>query len=221
MMPSVHIYSAWCRGSKRNDLVRVGASWLSASIINKSFDYLQEADACRYLLGKMLLVKGMRQLTGNGWCIDQLVFDAYKKPFCNNGTCFNITHSGDYVLCAISDTVGLGIDIEQIRDIEPDDFLHCFTAAEWQAIRNMTDPLAGFYRFWTRKEAVMKADGRGMYIPLQSFEVLQDHVALDHQVWSLLELPVDERHSAHLATSISLEGMSAVAWHLVAGHEWY
>lgn len=195
-------------------------TWLSASIIHKAFDYRQEADACRYLLGKMLLVKGMRQVTGTGWHIDQLVFDAYKKPYCKNGACFNITHSGEYVLCAISDTIGLGIDIEQIRDIDPADFLHCFTAGEWQAIRNTAKPLMEFYRYWTRKEAVMKGDGRGMYIPLQSFDVLQDLVTLGQQTWSLLELPVDDGHSAHIATSIPLAGMSAVAWHLVADHEW-
>lgn len=220
MEPSVHIYGAWCGESKLNDLVPVSRAWLSASVINKAFGYWQEADGCRYLLGKMLLVKGMRQLTGNGWTIDQLAWDTYKKPFCNNGACFNITHSGEYVLCAISDSMGLGIDIEQVRDIEPGDFLHCFTAAEWLAIRHATDPLAEFYRYWTRKEAVMKADGRGMYIPLQSFDVQLDQVALGHQLWSLLELPVEEGYRAHIATSTALAGMSAVAWHLVADHEW-
>jgi 4'-phosphopantetheinyl transferase len=87
---------------------------------------------------------------------------------------YNISHSGDYVVCAVSDRP-VGIDIEQIarsdsikisnrifHDTEKR-YVKSFYSEEAQAI--------AFTEIWTKKEAYIKRDGRGLAIPLTSFSV--------------------------------------------------
>jgi 4'-phosphopantetheinyl transferase len=49
-----------------------------------------------------------------------------------------------------------------------------FTENEAGSLAAITDPqarLQTFYRYWTRKEAIGKADGRGLLLPMASFDV--------------------------------------------------
>ena len=48
---------------------------------------------------------------------------------------------------------------------------HCFSPAEQRAVAGDPDPMHAFYRVWSRKEAVIKADGRGVSIGLDRFDV--------------------------------------------------
>ena len=62
-------------------------------------------------------------------------------------------------------------------------------------------PLNVFYDFWTKKESVIKADGRGLEIPLNEFEVINNSVCINSSTWHLQELIVNDNYKAHLATS--------------------
>ena len=220
MDTKVYIYVACCDKSRLSHLLEHGKVWLPPSFLNKAYDYKLEPDACRYLLGKMLLIKGMRRLADIHWSIDQLEFDQYKKPYCKGDINFNITHSGNYVLCAFSKACSLGIDIEQVQELVFDQFHGCFTPAEWASILHTNNQLAQFYRYWTKKEAVMKADGRGMHIPLQSFEVLADEASVDTNKWYLQELYIHDSYSAHIATSVKTDHDNAIEYILHMGEEW-
>jgi 4'-phosphopantetheinyl transferase len=80
---------------------------------------------------------------------------------------FNVAHSGDWAVIAISDHP-VGVDLEWIREVpNAGDLLKRFFTprefADYQALPEEIKP-AGFFRGWTCKEAVLKADGRGMRI---------------------------------------------------------
>ncbi len=87
---------------------------------------------------------------------------------------FNLSHSGRYVACAISD-VPVGIDIEAegenldllatVTMPEERDAFSCVPEGEREAL---------FCRMWTAKESYMKAVGLGMSIPPESFRVVCD-----------------------------------------------
>ena len=221
MEPIVNIYVASCAASRLHQLLDHSKGWLPPSFINKAYDYRQEADACRYLLGKLLLVKGMRCLGNNQWSIDQLEFDQYKKPYCDGDIHFNITHSGDYVLCAFSKAGSLGIDIEHIQEVSFEHFTACFTKAEWTSILNADNQQAAFFRYWTKKEAILKADGRGMHISLQSIEVITDSTLVNTTQWYTQELYIQEGYSAHIATSLKItDDANAIAYVLQAEENW-
>lgn len=74
----------------------------------------------------------------------------------------SISHSGDYVLCAIAGSGSLGIDIEYISDSRQymDIAEASFNKKEIQILQGLTEPMRRqtFYRIWTLKESLIKAN---------------------------------------------------------------
>lgn len=86
---------------------------------------------------------------------------------------FNISHSGDWVICAI-DCDSVGIDIEEIKPIDFDIARQVFTESELKEldVREGFEKLEYFYSIWTAKESYVKALGKGLFIPLDTFEIV-------------------------------------------------
>jgi 4'-phosphopantetheinyl transferase len=91
---------------------------------------------------------------------------------------FNLSHSGELALIAVSASAEVGVDIEHIRPIHNVSRLaeRFFTTGEASALAALpeADRRAAFYRMWTRKEASLKATGQGIANGLQRFEVSCD-----------------------------------------------
>lgn len=106
----------------------------------------------------------------------------YGKPFIKGYEtfCYNISHSGEYVVLAYGDQP-MGIDIEEIRDKNLDVAKRCFTEREYEYVtsgyRDGTGKLESeteqerFFQIWTMKESYLKLTGAGISVPLNSFEV--------------------------------------------------
>ena len=132
-------------------------------------------DARNTLIGDILVRKAICQRMG----IDneKLVFatNEYGKPFLLNNPQihFNISHTGNYVICAIDDQP-IGIDIELIKSIDFKIAERFFTQDEKNYI--ISSPLAlserAFFEVWTKKESYIKWEGLGLSRPLTSFSVL-------------------------------------------------
>ena len=84
---------------------------------------------------------------------------------------FNISHAGDYVVGVVSDDE-VGCDIERNVNAPLEIAEHYFYAAEREYIEAASDPGKAFFTLWTLKESYMKMTGRGMSLPLDSFEVV-------------------------------------------------
>lgn len=90
---------------------------------------------------------------------------------------FNLTHSGDIALIAVTPGTQVGIDIEAHN--RKTDFLELaartFSVAEREALAALADDetllTAGFFACWTRKEAYLKATGHGISGGLEHFDV--------------------------------------------------
>nr|WP_286943034.1 4'-phosphopantetheinyl transferase superfamily protein [Allomuricauda sp.] len=115
---------------------------------------------CRAFL-KFLLAKQ------TGLAISDISIDSgsNKKPYLSSNpeVFFNVSHSGDCALIAIGNTE-LGVDVEQTdRNF---DFmqivLQAFSEVEIKELTKSKDQLQTFYTFWTRKEAIVKATGKGI-----------------------------------------------------------
>jgi 4'-phosphopantetheinyl transferase len=106
-------------------------------------------------------------------------YGAHGKPFLagEHGTLrFNVSHSFDAMLLAIAHMRELGVDVEGVRNIgiamdELGDTV--LSEPEKQALGRLRseDRRTTFLRFWTLKEAFIKADGRGVSLPLQRIDV--------------------------------------------------
>lgn len=131
--------------------------------------YIASHGALRRLLGDYAGVPGV-----------QLEFDtgefgkpALRGPFALE---FNLAHSGDIALVAISRGRALGVDVERWQaDIEHMTVAeHFFSAAERRALQTLAESgecAAGFFAAWSRKEAYLKAMGRGITRGLDHFDV--------------------------------------------------
>jgi 4'-phosphopantetheinyl transferase len=89
---------------------------------------------------------------------------------------FNVAHSKDTILIALSRNGPVGVDVEYFD--RPTDIMdvakYNFTETETSSLEAIAAPETRhktFYRYWTRKEAVLKADGRGLIASLASFDV--------------------------------------------------
>lgn len=88
---------------------------------------------------------------------------------------FNVSHSGDIGLVAMSARHELGVDVEQIRpQIATAELARrYFSASEVKNLESSSemDRPCRFFDFWSAKEAYIKARGQGLHIPLDEFDV--------------------------------------------------
>ena len=84
---------------------------------------------------------------------------------------FNLSHSGTYAVCAF-DKTPVGIDIERIKPVKAGIAERFFSAEEQQFLNTCSQntPKA-FFAVWTRKEAFLKAVGKGLRMDLRFFSV--------------------------------------------------
>jgi 4'-phosphopantetheinyl transferase len=136
--------------------------------------YRRDVDKQRFLTGRALirgvaaaeLGKAPRDIT-----IDSSCFDCGKphgKPAIA-GLEVSVSHSGAWVALAVTDAAPVGVDVEEVRDAQVDDLAGiAFSAAELVAFKTVpaADRKGAFFTYWSRKEAVVKATGKGMSVPM-------------------------------------------------------
>lgn len=115
---------------------------------------------------------------------------------------FNLSHSGACVVCAIAAQGRVGVDVEQLRKVQVGDFKNIFASRVWARIQAEEDQQKAFFREWTCLEAVIKADGRGLHLPVRSVDSADGMVAMDGRIWHLHEIALDAGYACHVATDI-------------------
>lgn len=100
---------------------------------------------------------------------------AISKNYCNEDIRFNLSYSDSVALYALTLCHEIGIDVEMVRDIpEMDQIANgFFLVSEYNIYRSLPERKKKdvFYKYWTRKEAFVKATGDGLLLPLNKFEV--------------------------------------------------
>jgi len=129
-------------------------------------------DALRGLIAKILLRYIIVSLLGEYNSNIRIDKNEYGKPFLagENDFHFNLSHSGDWVVCVV-DNMPVGIDVEKIHDVDLNLSERFFSQEEHKYLLTMdiNKRRENFFKFWTLKESYIKADGRGLSIPLNSF----------------------------------------------------
>ncbi len=119
-------------------------------------------DKKRSVAGEMLARKMLSQFCNKDPESFEFKLNEYGKPYiCETDIHFNISHSGDFVVCAI-DTKPIGIDIEKIRNYKPSVAKKFCTDDEITFIEQSANPAEEFTRLWTKKEAYAKYLGTGL-----------------------------------------------------------
>lgn len=86
---------------------------------------------------------------------------------------FSLSHSRSIAVLAVASGEPVGVDVEDVKPIEQEVADSHFSASERSQLKQLQGDawLLGFYRCWTRKEAILKAEGVGLFRPLDSFDV--------------------------------------------------
>lgn len=114
------------------------------------------------------------------------------KPYIKDAPVhFNISHAGDWMLCAIS-SEEVGIDIEKIGKTDYQIARRMFHPDEYQEMKpySILERRKVFYEYWTMKESYVKYTGTGLSVPLNSFCVnrKERRVSGETVVFDILEL---------------------------------
>lgn len=153
-------------------------------------------DRVATLLGRIGL---KRLLQAIGYNIpDTLTIGDKDKPFIPGGPHFNISHSGHWVVVALGGDIPVGIDVERHRKI-PESLLQKYFTPSEQAVIS-ANPEKFFY-YWAAKEAVIKADGRGVEILSKTFETAPGVFLSDQKTWYVQELEMEQGYTCCVATS--------------------
>ncbi|TCL60107.1 4'-phosphopantetheinyl transferase [Kineothrix alysoides] len=135
-----------------------------------------ETDRKRSLLAGYLLQAGVAdiQVQESGLQADAIPLSfAYSfgengKPYFNNypDIYFSLSHSGDYVICAISEEE-VGADIQEHRKVKSGIAARFFSGEDKKTLEQAgaaggMNSVEVFFRMWSIKEAHMKLTGKGM-----------------------------------------------------------
>lgn len=126
---------------------------LPKGIRERALRYRSEEAAFNFVIGRLLLRHGLEQL-GKSEMFRQIEYLPKGKPMIE-GIHFNIAHSGARVVAAFAECE-IGVDIEQIREVNLADFDAFFTGAEWEEIYAAANSQRAFLELWTRKESIIK-----------------------------------------------------------------
>ncbi len=140
---------------------------------------------------------------------------------------FNVSHSGELILIAITKGPAVGVDVERIRnDIDVDNIAaRFFSAKECKALASLAGPVRhkAFFACLTCKEAYLKARGFGVSLPLDQFDVSilpEDEPRLlatrpdraEAGQWKLWSLEVSDGYAAALAAPSSIGKLKCWNW---------
>ena len=136
----------------------------------RKFHFMKSA--LHTLAGEMIVRTWVSKKTSISPQSLNFIRDQFGKPSLSDNTdlFFNIAHSGHWVAAAF-DCQDIGIDVEFMREIDIAIAKRFFNVKEYETLIQMESDLqrSFFYDLWTLKESYIKAEGRGLSIPLDSF----------------------------------------------------
>jgi 4'-phosphopantetheinyl transferase len=123
---------------------------------------------------------------------------------------FNLSHSGRHGLIAVARDRSVGVDIEVRRPMRDllGVALQIATSREAKLLKQLptSEVHSTFFDLWTRKEAVLKALGRGFFIDPREVEVGvgpgRSYVNFDERIWMVESLAI----SSSVAAAAAIEG---------------
>ncbi len=143
--------------------------YISPQRLQKTLRYRMPDDQKRCIAGSVLL----RYFLGDTAILD----NGFGKPVAENGVCFNLSHSGGWVLLAVDDR-DIGCDIESVCFVDAARMGKIvFTGRECRMVETAPDKTGVFFDLWTKKEALLKCMGKGFHREAKSVEVCGDRFA--------------------------------------------
>ena len=190
---------------------------LSSEELTRAGRFFQEQDKQRYLAAHVALRRLIGSKTGRPAATLEFLTGHLGKPHIDikPSWYFNLSHSGNLALIALSSQREVGVDIEVLSDSSDVNGMaeQHFSENElldWSELPQSQQAEA-FYRIWTRKEACVKVTGWGLHLPLATVDVGWE--PLQHFVNVCLPDGVSENVAVQ-SFPVGAGSVGAVAWAL-------
>lgn len=194
--------------------------FLNEDEVQRAERFHQKLDTDRFIIYRSILKFILAAYTKQNVKEIILDYDFNKKPYLASHPelHFNISHSENYAVIAIS-TQKVGIDIEYISEefcfdaILPD----IFEYKEISAIQNAVNKKEAFYTLWTRKEAFVKALGKGIDEDFKDIPCLEGQHCIDSRLinntanWQVCTFDINDCYIG----AVAFEGVSKLSKNLM------
>jgi 4'-phosphopantetheinyl transferase len=176
-------------------------------------------DKMRFIVSRSLLRKSLSHYLDASPSEVRFIYNKYGKPnidpeYHQENIRFNLSHSENLALYAITQNREIGIDVEYIRKVDKADKIvkRFFSKEEGEFYYSQPDRKKNwaFFTLWTRKEAYSKARGMGIGLPTKEFDLQLVPTEVGHtnnirtrnkeSKWSLINIEIDSDYLAALAT---------------------
>ena len=188
---------------------------LPPQFLDRNRRFRRFIDRQRNLFGLLLLKRSWSVQYHSELPLEDLRTTEFNRPFLpSSKTDFNISHAGDYVVSVLNPNSRVGIDIELKKMVDFSEFTITMNQSQWDEIRQSSDPVERFFENWCIKESVIKADGRGLSLPLTEILIHDNSVSYADKVWHIQRFTFDPSYCGCLASDqiISDFVLNEVKW---------
>jgi 4'-phosphopantetheinyl transferase len=194
-------------GARPNDEMYTRVSAKVNGLLTKDISRMAFGGRYMRLIGDLLLYKLLCDHNlENTLLIDAVKVNKWGKPyFANTDFEYNISHSGSTICCVGCRGAQLGVDIEMENDRDIDGLRDYFNQREWNKIKISDSLNAEFYRMWVRKEACIKAIGKGLIQPLNEIDVCDDEVVSEGIRWFLQDVFIRDGYKGCIAANKKMD----------------
>jgi len=170
-VPPVHVFATTVEEARRAGALPRYLAQLTEEERSRHARMRPDPRGDEFLVGRALARKALAELAPGV----AAVFTAGshgRLEVAEAGISFNLSHADGLVVCAVADSV-VGVDVEKVDPsrTEPAIWENYFAPPEVAALAALPEErrCERFFRYWTLKEAYIKARGLGLSIPLREF----------------------------------------------------
>ena len=174
----IHLWFADLNSLDRYAISSEVSHWLQGEEMNRYNRYQSQSQREHFLFGRVLLKTILSKYIGCAPVDLKFDIDTRGKPFLSSNNTlsvtFNLSHSDNRLVFAVSKSQDLGVDLEIIKKERAILKIaeRYFSTAETRELRNLpkASQVKRFYELWTLKESVLKACGYGLSRGLSKIE---------------------------------------------------
>ncbi|MGI8637290.1 MAG: 4'-phosphopantetheinyl transferase family protein, partial [Segetibacter sp.] len=183
-------------------------SLLGSAEVEQAYRYRRWQDKQAYLLGKFLLAKLLEKHGYSRKLLKEIRYSEYKRPYLAEVEVdFNVSHSGDFVICAFSTDQKIGVDIELFQKIDLSIYNYILNNDDRKSVEMSKDKYSTFFDIWSAKEAILKAHGCGLVNDLDKLEVNNETGFFENTIYHLKKLEIHPSYSSIVASSIPVKNL--------------
>jgi 4'-phosphopantetheinyl transferase len=206
----IKVYYAKIDDEWSEDELKEKISCLPTRMVEQAMKHKNWQDRQLSIAGKLLLLNVLKDFKlSHKLQLKDIRYNEFERPYFNDTFDFNISHSQNVAVCAATTEGKTGIDVEKIQPIIIEDFNDYFTLEEIEVINKSSNKNLSFYKTWTKKEAFIKAVGKGLNIELSSISTVDDSIEYEGALYYLHEVFIDDEYASYVCSTAKEDAITA------------